>query len=150
MTMNKPLFALLPLVLAACTTVPQANEETSLKHESTAPTKTSIFTYHIDPDENYQALARITGTFVWEDGCIFLKSGDYYSTPMFPNAFTVWDEGTKTLTLNGHVFKMGDFITTNGGFGAYRPNTGDPLEKQGDKKCLKPQIAGIGTLGLKE
>ena len=44
--------------------------------ETIEPTqKTSIFTYHIDPDNNYQTLATIAGTLKWKNGCIFLKSG---------------------------------------------------------------------------
>ena len=38
---------------------------------------------------------------------------------MFPDTFTDWDENTKTLTLDGHTFEMGDFIDTNRGYGTY-------------------------------
>ncbi len=150
--MKKYLTSLSLLFIVGCSAATQVpkNETTNTKVVKSEPTKTSIFTYHIDPDENYQTLARITGTFEWDNECIFLKTGDDYYTPMFPDAFTDWDEDTKTLTLDGHIFKMGDFIDTNGGYGTYKPNTGNGLEEQGDPKCLKPNVAGIGTLGLEK
>ena len=42
--------------------------------------KTSIFTYPFDPEINIaQTQAVVSGTFIWEKGCIFLKMGDEYT-----------------------------------------------------------------------
>lgn len=120
---------------------------------STAPPqiKTSIFTYPFDPKTNIaQTQAAVSGTFIWEDGCIFLKMGDEYTTPLFPSSVTTWDEQKQIITIDGHAFKMGDDIHTNGGYGRYDPAEGfsNELEKVGDKKCLKPTLSGIDTQGL--
>lgn len=113
--------------------------------------KTSIFTYPFDPEINIaQTQAVVSGTFIWEKGCIFLKTGDEYTTPLFPSSVTTWDEQKQIITIDGHAFKMGDDIRTNGGYGRYDPAEGfsNELEKQGNKKCLKPTLSGIGTQGL--
>ncbi len=67
--------------------------------------------------------------------------------PLYPKGIVKWDEATKTLNLNGRVFKMRDFISINGQYSDYVPNSpiGIEYEKQGDKKCLTPTVAFIGT-----
>jgi len=113
--------------------------------------KTSIFTYPFDPEINIaQTQAVVSGTFIWEKGCIFLKMGDEYTTPLFPSSVTTWDEQKQIITIDGHAFKMGDDIRTNGGYGKYDPVEGfsNELENMGNKKCLKPTLSGIGTQGL--
>lgn len=155
--MQKSLLALASLFLVGCMTAPVATP-----HESSAATKpipelvepelkTSIFTYYVDPIHQSQAAAIVRGNFVWRDHCLYLIGSDRKFTtamfPEFPKGIVKWDEATKTLNLNGRVFKMGDYIKTNGAYWPYHPNTpgGAEFEKQGDKKCLTPTVAFIGT-----
>lgn len=113
--------------------------------------KTSIFYYYVDPVHQAQAMAIVRGNFVWSNNCLYLIGSDRkFTTAMFPElpkGIVNWDETTKTLNLNGRVFKMGDYIKTNGAYLPYHPNTpgGAEYEKQGDKKCLTSTIALIGT-----
>ena len=45
---------------------------------------------------------------------------------------------------------MGDSISTNGQYSDYVPNStiGREYEAQGDKNCLNPTMALIGTMGI--
>ena len=155
--MQKSLLALASLFLVGCMTAPVATP-----HESSAATKpiqevvepeqkTSIFYYYLDPVNPTQAASIVRGNFVWRDHCLYLIGSDRKFTtamfPEFPKGIVNWEEATKTLNLNGRVFKMGDYISTNGSYQRYTPNTvgGAEYEKQGDKKCLTPSVAKIGT-----
>ena len=155
--MQKSLLALASLFLVGCMTAPVATP-----HESSAATKpiqevvepepkTSIFTYYVDPVHHSQALSIVRGNFVWSNNCLYLIGSNRKFTtamfPEFPKGIVKWDEATKTLNLNGRVFKIGDYIKTNGAYWPYHPNTpgGAEFEKQGDKKCLTPYVALIGT-----
>lgn len=155
--MQKSLLALASLFLVGCMTAPVATP-----HESSAATKpiqevvepeqkTSIFYYYLDPVNPTQAASIVRGNFVWRDHCLYLIGSNRKFTtamfPEFPKGIVKWDEATKTLNLNGRVFKMGDYIKTNGAYWPYHPNTpgGAEFEKQGDKKCLTPTVAFIGT-----
>ena len=155
--MQKSLLALASLFLVGCITAPVATPTEPVA--ATKPTqevvepepKTSIFTYYVDPIHQSQAAAIVRGNFVWRDHCLYLIGSDRKFTtamfPEFPKGVVHWDEATKTLNLNGRVFKMGDYISTNGSYKLYTPNTvgGAEYEKQGDKKCLTPSLAKIGT-----
>lgn len=155
--MQKSLLALASLFLVGCTTAPVATPTEPVA--ATKPTqevvepepKTSIFTYYVDPIHQSQAAAIVRGNFVWRDHCLYLIGSDRKFTtamfPEFPKGIVKWNEATKTLNLNGRVFKMGDYISTNGSYQRYTPNTvgGAEYEKQGDKKCLTPSVAKIGT-----
>ena len=155
--MQKSLLALASLFLVGCTTAPVATSVESVVvikpvQEVVEPEpKTSIFTYYVDPIHQSQAAAIVRGNFVWRDHCLYLIGSDRKFTtamfPEFPKGIVKWDEATKTLNLNGRVFKMGDYISTNGSYQRYTPNTvgGAEYEKQGDKKCLTPSVAKIGT-----
>ena len=115
--------------------------------------KTSIFTYDVSPTSYAQPVAAVTGTFVWKDGCIYIIDDGKYRTALFPSlpeGVFSWDEATKTLNLEGHIFKMGDRIATNGGWLNYIPNSNAAkyLEAQGDKKCLTSTLTMIGTSSL--
>ena len=116
--------------------------------------KTSIFTYYVDPVNQAQPMAIVRGRFLWKDGCIYLvDNANEYTTAMFPSlpkGVFKWDEATKTLNLGNHIFKMGDYIVTNGGSKPYLPNTESAaiLEKQGDKKCLTSSLTMIGTFSI--
>lgn len=155
--MQKSLLALASLFLVGCTTAPVATSLESVAvikpvQEVVEPElKTSIFTYYVDPVHQSQAAAIVRGNFVWRDHCLYLIGSDRKFTtamfPEFPKGIVKWDEATKTLNLNGRVFKMGDYIKTNGAYWSYISNTpgGAEYEKQGDKKCLTPTVAFIGT-----
>lgn len=155
--MQKSLLALASLFLVGCTTAPVATSVESVVvikpvQEVVEPEpKTSIFTYYVDPIHQSQAAAIVRGNFVWRDHCLYLIGSDRKFTtamfPEFPKGIVKWDEATKTLNLNGRVFKIGDYIKTNGAYWPYHPNTpgGAEFEKQGDKKCLTPYVALIGT-----
>lgn len=155
--MQKSLLALASLFLVGCTTAPVATSVESVVaikpvQEVVEPEpKTSIFTYYVDPIHQSQAAAIVRGNFVWRDHCLYLIGSDRKFTtamfPEFPKGIVKWNEATKTLNLNGRVFKMGDYISTNGSYQRYTPNTvgGAEYEKQGDKKCLTPSVAKIGT-----
>ena len=155
--MQKSLLALASLFLVGCTTAPVATSVESVVvikpvQEVVEPEpKTSIFTYYVDPIHQSQAAAIVRGNFVWRDHCLYLIGSDRKFTtamfPEFPKGIVKWDEATKTLNLNGRVFKIGDYISTNGSYQRYTPNTvgGAEYEKQGDKKCLTPSLAKIGT-----
>jgi len=155
--MQKSLLALASLFLVGCTTAPVATSVESVVvikpvQEVVEPEpKTSIFTYYVDPIHQSQAAAIVRGNFVWRDHCLYLIGSDRKFTtamfPEFPKGIVKWNEATKTLNLNGRVFKMGDYISTNGSYQRYTPNTvgGAEYEKQGDKKCLTPSLAKIGT-----
>ena len=155
--MQKSLLALASLFLVGCTTAPVATSVESVVvikpvQEVVEPEpKISIFTYYVDPIHQSQAAAIVRGNFVWRDHCLYLIGSDRKFTtamfPEFPKGIVKWDEATKTLNLNGRVFKIGDYIKTNGAYWPYHPNTpgGAEFEKQGDKKCLTPTVAFIGT-----
>ena len=155
--MQKSLLALSRLFLVGCTTAPVATSVESVVvikpvQEVVEPElKTSIFTYYVDPVHHSQAVSIVRGNFVWSNNCLYLIGSNRKFTtamfPEFPKGIVNWEEATKTLNLNGRVFKMGDYISTNGSYQRYTPNTvgGAEYEKQGDKKCLTPSVAKIGT-----
>ena len=155
--MQKSLLALASLFLVGCTTAPVATPTEPVVETNSIPEfikpeqKTSIFYYYLDPINPTQAASIVRGNFVWRDHCLYLIGSDRkFNTamfPEFPKGIVNWDEATKTLNLNGRVFKMGDYISTNGSYQRYTPNTvgGAEYEKQGDKKCLTPSVAKIGT-----
>lgn len=140
--------------LSACTTSsPTINKpSTTIQTEIIKPEqKTSIFYYHVNPVNYAQSAAVVEGTFAWKEGCIYLvgKDGVYNTAtfPLYPKGIVKWDEATRTLHLNGHIFNMGDSISTNGQYSDYVPNSpiGIEYEKQGNKECLTPTVALIGT-----
>lgn len=127
-------------------------EKTSNKEQQI--NKTSIFYYYVNPVRQAQSAAVVEGKFTWKDGCIYLigKDGTYNTAmfPLYPKGIVQWDESSKTLNLNGRVYKMGDSISTNGQYSDYVPNSpiGREYEAQGDKNCLNPTMALIGTMGI--
>ncbi|TXD97565.1 hypothetical protein ES754_00835 [Psychrobacter frigidicola] len=154
--MRNAFLILTSLIVVGCTTAPVATPSESVAMikpvpEVVEPEKTtSIFTYDVSPTTYAQPVAAVRGVFVWENGCIYIIDDGEYRTALFPSlpkGIFKWDEATKTLDLEGHVFKMGDYISTNGSYKRYTPNTvgGADYEKQGDKKCLTPSVAKIGT-----
>ena len=155
--MRKAFFILTGLVIVGCTTTPVATTPEPMAAIKPIPEfikpeqKTSIFYYYLDPVNPTQAASIVRGNFVWRDHCLYLIGSDRkFNTamfPEFPKGIVKWNEATKTLNLNGRVFKMGDYISTNGSYQRYTPNTvgGAEYEKQGDKKCLTPSVAKIGT-----
>ena len=116
--------------------------------------KTSIFYYYVNPARPAQSAAVVEGAFSWKEGCLYLvgKDGVYNTAmfPLYPKDIVKWDEATKTLNLNGHIFNMGDSISTNGQYSDYllKSDMGIEYEKQGDKKCLMPTLVMIGTMSL--
>ncbi len=155
--MQKSLLALASLFLVGCIIAPVATPTEPVVETNSIPEfinpeqKTSIFYYYLDPINPTQAASIVRGNFVWRDHCLYLIGSDRkFNTamfPEFPKGIVNWEEATKTLNLNGRVFKMGDYISTNGSYQRYTPNTvgGAEYEKQGDKKCLTPSVAKIGT-----
>lgn len=155
--MRKAFLILTSLVVVGCTTTPVATPPEPMAAIKPIPElveleqKTSIFYYYLDPIHPTQAASIVRGNFVWRDHCLYLIGSDRkFNTamfPEFPKGIVKWDEATKTLNLNGRVFKMGDYISTNGSYQRYTSNTvgGAEYEKQGDKKCLTPTVAFIGT-----
>lgn len=155
--MKKIFFILASLVVVGCTTTPVVAPPEPLAaikpvQEVIEPEqKTSIFYYYLDPIHPTQFASIVRGNFVWRDHCLYLIGSDRKFTtamfPEFPKGIVKWDEATKTVNINGRVFKMGDYIKTNGAYQSYTPNTvgGAEYEKQGDKKCLTPSVAFIGT-----
>ncbi|MGP9829692.1 hypothetical protein [Psychrobacter sp. AOP1-A1-60] len=149
--MKMILFFLLSLTLTSCS---QYASNASTQVTKSVTTETSIFTYDVSPTSYAQPAASVSGVFFWKEGCIYLLDNGEYRTALFPSlpkGIFKWDEATKTLNLEGHIFKMGDKIVTNGGWLTYVPNSnGDKaLEAQGDKKCLTPSLTMIGTSSLK-
>lgn len=150
--MRKVFFILASIAAVGCTTTPVMTPSEHKEVEVINPVqKTSIFYYYLDPVNPTQAAAKVKGNFVWKDHCLYLIDGErkFHTAafPEFPKGIVNWDEATKTLSLNGRVFKMGDYISTNGSYQRYAPSTvgGAEYEKQGDNKCLTPSIAKIGT-----
>ena len=116
---------------------------------------TSIFRYYTDPVTQAQAMASVGGVFKWQKGCLYLihKDGSYMTAmfPKYPENAVKWNEYDKTLSLNGYVFKMGDYIRTNGRYSKYYPdNDIEEYAKQGDRSCLTPTLVEIGTIDLKK
>ncbi len=158
--MQKSLLALASLFLVGCMAAPVATLPEPLTSIKPIPEfikpkqKTSIFYHYVDPVHQAQPMAVVSGTFDWKDDCLYLILGDgEYTTPLFPEfprGLVKWDEVTKTLNLDGHTFKMGNYINTNGGYLPYHPGSVGhaEYEKQGDKKCLMPTLVMVGTMSL--
>ena len=155
--MRKQFLILASLLVASCTTTTVATRSEQIKpiQETMKPTrKTSIFYYYVNPVRPAQSAAVVEGRFAWKDGCIYLVGRDgIYNTamfPLYPKDIVKWDESSKTLILDGRIYKMGDFILTNGQYSDYVPQSpiGIEYEKQGDKKCLNPTLAKIGTMDI--
>jgi len=158
--MRKAFLTLTSLVVVGCTTAPVANLPEAIS--AIKPTseliepeqKTSIFYHYVDAVYQAQPMAVVRGTFDWKDDCLYLVLDDgEYTTPLFPElpkGLVKWDEVNKTLNLDGHTFKMGDYINTNGGYLPYHPGSVGhaEYEKQGDKKCLMPILVMVGTMSL--
>ena len=157
MNMKRAFLVLASLFLVSCMTAPVATPtepvaETNPIQEVVEPEqKTSIFTYYVDPVNQAQPMAIVRGKFLWKDGCIYLvdNAGEYTAAmfPSLPKDVVKWDEATKTLNLGNKIFKMGDYVVTNGGSKPYLPNTESAreLESQGDSKCLTSSLTMIGT-----
>lgn len=158
--MRNALVVLASLLAVSCTTIPVSNQTEPVAAIKPTPEfvepeqKTSLFYYYVNPVRPAQSAAVVEGKFAWRDGCIYLVGRDgVYNTamfPLYPKSLVEWDEASKTLILNGHIYKMGDFISTNGHYSDYVSNSpiGIEYEKQGDKKCLKSTLAKIGTMSL--
>lgn len=158
--MRKAFFILTGLLVVGCTTAPVATTPEPMAAIKPIPElvepeqKTSIFTYYVDPVNQAQPMAIVRGKFLWKDGCIYLvdNAGEYTAAmfPSLPKDVVKWDEATKTLNLGNKIFKMGDYVVTNGGSKPYLPNTESAaeLESQGNKKCLTPTLTMIGTSSL--
>lgn len=141
--------------LSGCSLVNQ-----NLRNIETIPTQkptnnTSIFRYYTDPMTQAQAMASVEGVFKWEKGCLYLvqKDGSYMTAmfPRYPENAIKWNEYNKTLSLNGYIFKMGDYIKTNGQYSKYYPdNDIEEYGKQGDKSCLTSILVEVGTIDLKK
>ncbi|MGF1145054.1 hypothetical protein ACQSAK_28700 [Klebsiella pneumoniae] len=151
------LITLSGLLVFGCSAIPNNEDTKAVKAIETIPhsNKTNIFYYYVDPNHYGQAMGFISGTLEWKDNCIYLvKNGEYRTAtfPELPQGLIGWEESTKTLSLDNRTFKMGDYINTNGSYTRYIPNTDGAAyyDKQGDKKCLTPYLAQIGTLGLDE
>ena len=145
--------------LSACTVYkPTTNKPlVSIKNEIIEhEQKTSIFYYYVNPVRPAQSAAVVEGTFAWKEGCIYLvgKDGVYNTAmfPLYPKDIIKWDEATKTLNLNGHIFNMGDSISTNGQYSDYVPDSpiGIEYENQGNKKCLNSTLVKIGTMSIEK
>lgn len=160
--MRKAFFILTGLVIVGCTTTPVANLPEAMSAIKPIPElvepeqKTSIFYYDVNPVNHAQSAAVVEGTFAWKEGCIYLRGKDgVYNTamfPLYPKDIVRWDEATKTLHLNGHIFNMGDSISTNGQYSDYVPDSpiGIEYERQGNKECLNPALAKIGTMSIEK
>ena len=105
--------------LSACTVYKSTTNKplVSIKNEIIGhEQKTSIFYYHVNPVNHAQSAAVVEGTFAWKEGCIYLvgKDGVYDTAmfPLYPKGIVRWNEATKTLHLNGHIFNMGDSIVS--------------------------------------
>lgn len=160
--MRKAFLILTGLIVVGCTTTPVATppEPTvAIKpiQEVVEPEqKTSIFYHYVDPINQAQPMAVVSGTFDWKNDCLYLILGDgEYTTPLFPElpkGLVKWDEVNKTLNLDGHTFGMGDYINTNGGYLPYHPGSVGhaEYENQGDKKCLMPTLVMVGTMSIEK
>lgn len=148
------------LILSACYLSGCSLTNQNLRNIETIPTQkptnnTSIFRYYTDPMTQAQAIASVEGVFKWEKGCLYLvqKDGSYMTAmfPRYPENAIKWNEYNKTLSLNGYIFKMGDYIKTNGQYSKYYPdNDIEEYEKQGDKSCLTSILVEVGTIDLKK
>lgn len=159
--MRKPFLMLASLLVVGCTTIPIAApaEHTEvinpIQKVIEPAQKTSIFRYYTDPVTQAQAMASVEGVFKWQKGCLYLiqKDGSYMTAmfPKYPENAVKWNEYNKTLSLNGYIFKMGDYIRTNGQYSKYYPdNDIEEYAKQGDGSCLTPMLVEIGTIDLKK
>lgn len=146
------MFILLVILLSACQSTSTLQPEPVIAINPKQ--KTSIFYHYVDLVYKAQPMAVVSGTFDWKDDCLYLVLDDgEYTTPLFPElpkGLVKWDEVNKTLNLDGHTFKMGDYINTNGGYLPYHPGSVGhaEYEKQGDKKCLMPTLVMVGTMSL--
>lgn len=149
---NLFLFSLCFLMLGCST--PTLQQKSAIPLPQTQASKTSLFYYIVNEERPAQAAGFVQGKFTWKDGCIYLvnSKGEYNTAmfPMYPKSETHWDESTKTITLHGIPFKIGDSISTNGMYSEYVPNTeiAKLYESQGDKRCLTPTLAQIGTISI--
>lgn len=153
--MFKNTIILISFFLFGCSSIDHSSPSTKIDVKEQQIKKTSIFYYYVNPVRPAQSAAGVEGNFAWKDGCIYLvgKDGVYNTAmfPLYPKGIVKWDEANKTLNLNGHIYKMGDFISTNGQYSDYIPNSpiGIDYEKQGNKKCLNPTLVQIGTMSIK-
>ena len=124
---------------AATINDPSTSVETSLR-----PKRTSIFTYPLAVTEAQSEMG-INGILHWQDGCLYLKNGTNKVTPIFPESVTSWDEEQQVITLNGHKYRIGDTVSTNGGAGNYDPDKDNYFKHQGDSACLTDELLFLGT-----
>lgn len=171
--MRKFSYALLTLTLIGCTT-PKSSTQPAPSHDiavmaakgqavQSVPTgfTTQIMYYYPPEGSVAQFLGIVSGSFYWQDGCIYLLQLNpdqtiRRRTAMFPHRpedAVSWDEATQTLTLRGgadeYTFKMGDYISTNG----YNVGSGyDPdamAENEDEKRCLAQDgISFVGTYNM--
>ncbi|WP_438012755.1 hypothetical protein [Psychrobacter raelei] len=159
--MRKRFLMLASLLAVGCTTkpivAPVENTEViyPIQKIIASAQKTSIFRYYTDPTTQAQAMASVEGVFKWQKGCLYLiqKDGSYMTAmfPKYPENAVKWNEYNRTLSLNGYIFKMGDYISTNGQYSKYYPdNDIEEYAQQGDARCLTPILVEIGTIDLKK
>lgn len=142
------------IFLSACSPVVQSSivEKNNTNFEQLK--KTNFFYYYVNPTNQSQAMGIVSGIFLWKDECLYLiDPNGTYSTAMFPQYpkdIVKWDEANKILTLDGKVFKMGDYISTNGMYITYDPDNINHkiYGTQGNKRCLSSRLAYIGTISL--
>lgn len=124
------LCALLPMVLASCTTkklipsqpISPVNtiEKPTLLSSSNSPMPFSnenyakFSTYHWENREHIDIGAG--GTLVEKDGCLLIQTGDTLLVPLLPHEKTAWNESTKTLTYFGREIKLGEKIFGGGSY----------------------------------
>lgn len=152
--MKSILVAVVAIFLGGCSLSSDVQPKSNQTVIALPVQNTNIYYYDVDPNRPAQPAAVVSGKFEWKDGCLYLvdDSGEYMTPlfPKYPKNLVKWDESTKTIELDGHVFKMGDPIYTNGGYQSYVPNSvGDAeYEKQGNKKCLAKTQVKVGTMSL--
>lgn len=159
-------YLITPLLTACATVQPVQTTQAEQPIQNHQPLenikpKTNILYYYVNPDYKAQLMGIVSGTFYWEDGCIYLfnKTGDSIRKltalfPDLPEGSVSWNEEEKILTLmNPHPtpqyfeFKMGDMISTNGYYGRFNLDSPD-LDENKRKCATKDGFAGVGTYSI--
>lgn len=126
---------------------------------------TRILYYYVDPITLSQNASDVSGTFYWQDECLYLLSFDENKKiikktvmfPEYPKHEVSWNEEKKTLTLidrgeppKTFEFQMGDYIRTNGRSVSKIPDN-ISLKNQEEYECLsKDGISFIGTIDIEK
>ncbi len=155
----------LSLSLTACTTLTAqkvatpaptmvsqtVNEQTANKTE-----QTHILYYEVDPVHMGQAASAVSGTWFWQNHCLYLATGNGIFTarfPALPKNSVVWNEENQLLTLNNIdnktlTFKMGEYIITNGSW--FKPSPEYIAETVPDQRhCISPAgVMDVGTISM--